>query len=75
MNTVHKETLILVPGLLCDAVVWRAQIEVFKERVNILVPDLSTAATPSEMVASVLDEAPDRFALAGHSMGGWVAQL
>ena len=28
--------------------------------------------TPQKMIQAILDEAPPKFALAGHSMGGWL---
>lgn len=68
-----KLPLILLPGLLCDAAVWSYQQTHLSDLVDIIIPDLNHAATPDEMVASVLNVAPPYFALAGHSMGGWVA--
>ncbi len=68
-----KATLILVPGLVCDKTVWEVQMEGLSPQVDIIVPDLSQANTPKAMVEAVLTNAPDRFMLAGHSMGGWVA--
>ena len=68
----QHNVIILIPGLLCDATVWQHQIKYFQQH-KIIVPDLSTASTPNEMVAAVLSQAPKNFALAGHSMGGWVA--
>lgn len=68
-----RQTLILLPGLLCDKSVWEHQINHLSDEVDIIVPDFSAASTPDEMVKAVLANAPDSFALAGHSMGGWVA--
>lgn len=69
----HKQTLILIPGLLCDKAVWEYQITQLADATDILVPDLSGASTPDAMVTAALADAPEHFALAGHSMGGWVA--
>ncbi|OGT42565.1 MAG: hypothetical protein A3F13_00935 [Gammaproteobacteria bacterium RIFCSPHIGHO2_12_FULL_40_19] len=69
----RTDPLILIPGLLCDATVWEDQVSTLKTHTDILIPDLLTANTPTEMVAAVLNNAPPTFALAGHSMGGWVA--
>jgi pimeloyl-ACP methyl ester carboxylesterase len=41
---------------------------------EITVPDLTGASTVADLAASVLAKAPDSFALAGLSMGGYVAQ-
>lgn len=68
-----KQTLIMIPGLLCDEEVWLHQNITLRMTADITVPDLSMAATPEDMVNTVLNQAPDTFALAGHSMGGWIA--
>lgn len=67
------QSLVLIPGLLCDASVWKHQAENLTGLSNIIVPDLSKADSPEEMVERVLEVAPSTFLLAGHSMGGWVA--
>lgn len=67
------EFLILVPGLVCDAEVWRAQAaDLGKER-PVMVPAHGLADRLEGMARRILDAAPPRFALAGHSMGGRVA--
>lgn len=65
--------LILLPGMLCNADLWREQIARFSGDVEIGVPDLTQDDTIAAMAARVLEAAPDRFALAGLSMGGYVA--
>ena len=62
------------PGLLCDAALWQPQIDVLEDRAPVIVPDLSghddmTAIWPPPCSS----DAPHRFALAGLSMGGYVA--
>ncbi len=66
--------LILLPGLLNDAELWRDQISGLADVARVWVPDLSPYATLSEMAQSVLSEAEPTFAVAGFSMGGYVAQ-
>lgn len=68
-----KLSLLLLPGLLCDATVWAHQVNHLSNLADIIIPDLNHASSPDEMVAAVLDVAPPYFAMAGHSMGGWVA--
>jgi 4-hydroxy-2-oxoheptanedioate aldolase len=68
-----REELVLVPGMLGDATGWDA---VAGELLDIAAPrfariDLDDSIT--EMAASVLATAPERFALAGHSLGAVVA--
>lgn len=71
--TMPSPTLLLLPGLLCDATVWQRQADHIGKSINIIVPDLTHASTPQEMVTAALALAPPSFLLAGHSMGGWVA--
>lgn len=69
-----KVRLLLLPGMICDASFWRAQI---KDLSDIAVPqvvEFGALANFEAMADKVLSEAPERFALAGHSMGGRVAQ-
>ncbi len=64
--------LLLLPGLLCDASVWAAQIDAFPGR-EVIVADYGMAASITAMAQAALDQAPARFALVGHSMGARVA--
>lgn len=66
----NRTPLILLPGLLLDERMWQPQIESLQEIADCWVPDLSRADTMAEMARQVLDQAPERFALAGLSMGG-----
>lgn len=66
--------LILLPGLLNDAELWRDQISGLADVARPWVPDLTPYATIREMAESVLAQAAPSFALAGFSMGGYVAQ-
>jgi pimeloyl-ACP methyl ester carboxylesterase len=67
-------TLILLPGLLNDAELWRDQIDGLADAAHCLVPDLTQGATIEALADSVLASAPPGFALAGFSFGGYVAQ-
>jgi pimeloyl-ACP methyl ester carboxylesterase len=69
-----RPTLILLPGLLCDAGLWQAQRKRFADRCEIVVADLTRDDSMRKMAGRVLASAPERFALAGLSMGGYVAQ-
>jgi pimeloyl-ACP methyl ester carboxylesterase len=69
----HSASLILIPGLLCDARLWGVQTTALADVVRCQIPDLAACATIEEMAESVLTQAPDEFALAGFSMGGCVA--
>ncbi len=65
-------SLILVSGLLSDEGLWQGQISALGPvaDVRIVCP---TQSNPESMVEKVLENAPSHFALAGHSMGGWLA--
>ena len=66
--------LLLLPGLLCDRRLWQPQIEALQGRVETIVADLTRDNSLTAMARSVLTESPAKFALAGLSMGGYVAQ-
>ena len=68
-----NKRLYLLPGLLCDAAIWRPQIAALSPRYDVCVPDLTRLGSIPAMAAHVLQDAPDRFAVAGHSMGARVA--
>lgn len=63
----------LLPGLLCDAYVWREQAASLGSDRDVHVADLYGFSSITAMAQSVLDRAGGRFDLAGHSMGGRVA--
>ena len=70
-----KQALVLLPGLLCDAALWEPQLSELADIARFWVPDLADNETMKEMGESVLRDAPwKEFALAGLSMGGYVAQ-
>ena len=66
--------LILVPGLLCDAGLWTDQRYAIGAERAVRVADISLSSSIEGMAAQILQGAPERFALAGLSMGGYVAQ-
>ena len=68
-----SEALILVPGLLCDALVWQHAIATFAPTRRVVVPMLDTLDSIPAMATQLLADAPARFALAGHSLGGRIA--
>jgi pimeloyl-ACP methyl ester carboxylesterase len=65
--------LVLLPGMMCDARLFAPQREALADLTAVAVGDLTACATIEGLAASVLVAAPDRFALAGLSMGGIVA--
>ncbi|WP_350448455.1 alpha/beta fold hydrolase [Pseudomonas solani] len=68
-----KPHLLLLPGLVCDARLWQHQAAL-ADLAHVTVADLSQAESISALAANVLAQAPDdSFALAGLSLGGYVA--
>jgi pimeloyl-ACP methyl ester carboxylesterase len=65
--------LALLPGLLCDGALWRAQVEGLAGLADCRVADFTSQDSVADMAESVLEAMPERFALAGLSMGGYVA--
>jgi pimeloyl-ACP methyl ester carboxylesterase len=69
-----KPNLLLVPGLLCDRRLWQAQVDGLKHAGECTVADVSQAGTIAGMAsAAIAKMPPGPFALAGLSMGGYVA--
>jgi pimeloyl-ACP methyl ester carboxylesterase len=67
------ETLVLIPGLLCNRELWSGQILALTGRVEIMVPEITSQTTISEMACDILDQAPAHFSLASFSLGSQVA--
>ncbi len=65
-------TLLLVPGLMCDQGVWEPLLPALAGTCKTTVVDHGSADSLTDMARRLLDAAPDRVLLAGHSMGGRV---
>lgn len=68
-----KESLIFLPGLLCDRAVWRQQMGVLGDIADCACMEWSEENSLPAMAETTLRQAPERFSVAGHSMGGRVA--
>jgi pimeloyl-ACP methyl ester carboxylesterase len=68
-----KKKLVLVPGLLCTEALWEPQIAALSDIADITVANHRRHRTMRGIAKSILDAAPRRFALAGLSMGGYIA--
>jgi pimeloyl-ACP methyl ester carboxylesterase len=69
-----RETLVMLPGMMCDARLFAPQIDAFKDRYDIVVPSLCGLSSIEGLARRVLSEiAVPRFNLMGLSMGGIVA--
>ena len=66
-------TIVLIPGLLCDASVWTGQIPALSARAPVVVADLSTQDSITAMARDTLALAEGPLSVVGHSMGARVA--
>ncbi|MGO4386326.1 alpha/beta fold hydrolase [Microvirga sp. 2YAF29] len=67
------ETLILIPGLACTGRLFEPQISALSTDRNVVVADHRQDDSIPAIAQRLLKGAPERFALAGLSMGGYVA--
>lgn len=69
-----RSPLVLIPGLLCDALLFQHQIALLAPYADCWVPNCGRSESIADMARTVLDECPfPRFSAAGLSMGGYVA--
>lgn len=68
-----KQPLVLLPGLGSDGALWAAQVRDLADVARPVLGDTLQDTTLPDMARRVLAAAPDRFALAGLSMGGYLA--
>lgn len=64
--------IVLLSSQLLTADLWEPQRTAWRER-EIIVADNANGETIERIAAHLLDRAPDRFALAAHGMGGFIA--
>jgi pimeloyl-ACP methyl ester carboxylesterase len=65
--------LVMLSGLLCDETPWTDVAARLSPDCAVRIISFAHCASIGEMALKALDESPERFALAGHSMGGRVA--
>ena len=65
--------MVLVPGLACSARLYAEQIPALWRFGPVTVADHTRGDTIAAIAGRILDAAPPRFALAGLSMGGYIA--
>lgn len=68
-----RTPLLLIPGMMCDGRLFGPQIAAFSGTRAVQVAPLDAHDTVQALAADILAGAPERFALAGLSMGGIVA--
>ncbi|WP_299045431.1 alpha/beta fold hydrolase [uncultured Tateyamaria sp.] len=67
------EPLVFLPGMMCDARLFGPQIAELSAEYSVMVSPVTRGERIEEIASGLLDELPQRFALAGLSMGGIVA--
>ena len=67
------EPLLLLPGMMCDGRMYASQILALADLTECRVGNIGGANNMVDIAAQVLAQAPEKFALAGLSMGGIVA--
>ena len=73
VNKAAGQPLLLLPGLMCDARIWSAQVRAWGDGVAVAVDGYDMADTLDAMAVHALALAPPRFVAVGHSMGARVA--
>lgn len=74
MSSNPKQQLVLIPGLLCDALLWQAQATALANIAECWIADHTRSDTMAAIAGDVLRDSPfQEFALAGLSMGGYAA--
>ena len=63
----------MVPGMMCDERIFSPQIEALSQNLEVTIADISNFSSVRELASDVLKNAPKKFSLLGHSMGGIVA--
>lgn len=67
------EPLVLLPGMMCDARVFAPQVTVLSRERAVMVAPVTLGDHLETIAGNLLDQLPNRFALAGQGMGGMVA--
>lgn len=67
------QNLILIPGLLNDERLWKYQIKALNHQAHMIIPEIKGYSDITAQARYILETAPEKFALAGLSMGGYIA--
>lgn len=68
-----KPHLILIPGMPLDGALWEHQVKYLAEIAEITIADHTRHDSIAAIAADILAGAPERFAVAGLSMGGYIS--
>jgi pimeloyl-ACP methyl ester carboxylesterase len=67
------EPIVFVPGMMCDARLFGPQIAELSDVHTVIAAPITKGERVEDIAAGLLDQLPEKFALAGLSMGGIVA--
>lgn len=73
MAAAPETHLVLVPGLMCSPALFAPQVAHFAPRLAVSVAETRNGDSMADIARQILARAPARFALAGLSMGGYIA--
>ena len=68
-----RPTVVLLPGLMCTRDLFADQIAGLADKADMIVAETRKHANLPDMARAILNDAPPHFALAGLSMGGYLA--
>lgn len=68
-----RETVVFLPGMMCDARLFQPQIDALSDRYDCVTPVLPLRDTMTGLASDLLAQLPGRFNLVGLSMGGIIA--
>ena len=70
-----RPCVFLLPGLMCDEAIWDHQKAALAPYADVRIPVFRGFSSLRAMAESVLENAPQRFSVVGHSMGGKSAMV
>ena len=66
-------TIVLIPGYMCDKNMWLNQLDILKKKYKLIIPKLDSGNSIEKFKKNTLSLLPERFSVIGFSMGGFVA--
>ena len=75
-QSTRRDCLVLIPGTLCDASLFKRQVRVLRQRWQVIVLDYQHLTDVKAWPTQTLRTLPAQFYLAGFSLGGlWILEL
>ena len=67
------DTIVLIPGYMCDQNMWSNQLDILKKKYKVIIPQLNIGDSIEKFKSNTLKLLPEKFSVIGFSMGGFVA--